>query len=59
MNYRYTKFFESAKYGTPVMRALFMEFPEIEQATFYNEQYMFGDVFMIKPDELDYTDMPM
>ena len=49
--YSYTKFYEYHRFGIPVMRPLLMEFPDSIGSFFYNDQYMFGDIFMIKADD--------
>eukprot|EP00347_Sterkiella_histriomuscorum_P017870 403347661 len=56
--YIYTKFYEHHKYGAPLMRPMFYEFPQNNYSSIFNEQYMFGDIFLVKPDEKDYTDLP-
>lgn len=40
---------KSTKTGVPMMRALWLEFPEDEKAGSIFDQYMFGDDFMVAP----------
>ncbi|CDW82926.1 neutral alpha-glucosidase c [Stylonychia lemnae] len=37
---------------------MMMEFPDVNNSAYYNEQYMFGEIFLVKPDDKDYTELP-
>ena len=40
---------EASENGSPVMRAMFYEFPEDEQCWTADEQYMFGPDYLVAP----------
>lgn len=47
--YWYTLFYEAYKQGTPMMRPMFMEFPDDEQLFATEDQFMLGGGIMVKP----------
>ncbi|KAI9311317.1 glycosyl hydrolases family 31-domain-containing protein [Dichotomocladium elegans] len=47
--YWYTLFFEASKNGTPMMRPMFMEFPDDEALFATEDQFMLGGGIMVKP----------
>ncbi len=47
--YIYSLFWESRKNGLPIMRPLFLEFPDDEQAYTINNQFMFGPSMLVAP----------
>ncbi|KAI8997781.1 glycosyl hydrolases family 31-domain-containing protein [Pilobolus umbonatus] len=47
--YWYTLLYEAHKNGTPMMRPMFMEFPEDEQLYATENQFMVGDAVLSKP----------
>ncbi|CAO3616261.1 unnamed protein product [Cunninghamella blakesleeana] len=47
--YWYTLFYDAYKNGTPLMRPMFMEFPEDENIFTTEDQFMVGDAILVKP----------
>ncbi|KAG0177650.1 hypothetical protein DFQ29_004616 [Apophysomyces sp. BC1021] len=47
--YWYTLFYDAYKNGTPMMRPMFMEFPEDENLFTTEDQFMLGSGIMVKP----------
>lgn len=47
--YWYTLFYETSNNGTPMMRPMFMEYPEDEALFATEDQFMMGDGIMVKP----------
>jgi len=47
--YLYTLFRETYDAGKPVMRAMFLEFPEDEKTYSLSDQYMYGPSFLVAP----------
>ncbi|KAF7723698.1 hypothetical protein EC973_001739 [Apophysomyces ossiformis] len=47
--YWYTLFYDAYKNGTPMMRPMFMEFPEDESLFATEDQFMLGSGIMVKP----------
>lgn len=47
--YWYTLFYETSTNGTPMMRPMFMEYPEDEALFATEDQFMMGDGIMVKP----------
>lgn len=47
--YWYTLFYEATKTGTPMMRPMFMEFPNDEALFATEDQFMLGGGIMVKP----------
>lgn len=45
----YTLFYEAYKNGTPMMRPMFMEFPEDESLSTVEDQFMVGSAVLVKP----------
>ncbi|KAI8988495.1 glycosyl hydrolases family 31-domain-containing protein [Mycotypha africana] len=45
----YTLFYETSKTGTPMMRPMFMEFPDDEALYAMEDQFMVGDSILVKP----------
>ncbi|KAG1223938.1 hypothetical protein G6F62_005877 [Rhizopus arrhizus] len=49
LSYWYTLFYEAYKTGTPMMRPMFMEFPEDESLFATEDQFMVGEAILVKP----------
>ncbi|KAI7861897.1 glycosyl hydrolases family 31-domain-containing protein [Spinellus fusiger] len=49
LSYWYTLFFEAHTSGTPMMRPMFMEFPEDEALFTTQDQFMVGSSILVKP----------
>ncbi|KAG1472197.1 hypothetical protein G6F56_001684 [Rhizopus delemar] len=49
LSYWYTLFYEAYKQGTPMMRPMFMEFPEDESLFATEDQFMLGSAILVKP----------
>eukprot|EP00954_Amorphochlora_amoebiformis_P004686 364878-Amorphochlora_amoeboformis.AAC.1 len=47
--YVYTLFYEANTEGVPVMRPLFMEFPDDESVLTKDDEFMLGDKILVKP----------
>jgi len=47
--YIYTSMEESSRTGVPLMRAMFMEFPQDRELTTNDSQFMFGDALLVVP----------
>ncbi|KAI8099525.1 glycosyl hydrolases family 31-domain-containing protein [Halteromyces radiatus] len=47
--YWYTLFYDTYKTGTPMMRPMFMEFPQDENLYTTEDQFMLGEAIMVKP----------
>jgi alpha 1,3-glucosidase len=47
--YWYTLFYDAHKNGTPMMRPMFMEFPEDESMFTTEDQFMVGEAVLVKP----------
>lgn len=45
----YTTFFEAYETGMSVMRAIFAEFPDLEESFTIDDQWMVGDSLLVKP----------
>ncbi|ORX61571.1 hypothetical protein DM01DRAFT_1332171 [Hesseltinella vesiculosa] len=53
--YWYTLFYDAFKTGTPMMRPMFMEFPQEEQIFAMEDQFMVGDSILVKPITTEQT----
>ncbi|KAI8051382.1 glycosyl hydrolases family 31-domain-containing protein [Gilbertella persicaria] len=49
LSYWYTLFYDAYKTGTPMMRPMFMEFPDDEQVWTMEDQFMVGSALLVKP----------
>ncbi|KAI8369142.1 glycosyl hydrolases family 31-domain-containing protein [Choanephora cucurbitarum] len=49
LSYWYTLFYEAYKTGTPMMRPMFMEFPDDENVWTMEDQFMVGSGLLVKP----------
>ncbi|KAK4514877.1 uncharacterized protein ATC70_002483 [Mucor velutinosus] len=49
LSHWYTLFYDAYKNGTPMMRPMFMEFPEDESVFTMDDQFMVGDSILVKP----------
>jgi alpha 1,3-glucosidase len=49
LSYWYTLFYEAYKNGTPMMRPMFMEFPDDEATWTMEDQFMVGDAILVRP----------
>ncbi|KAI9266106.1 glycosyl hydrolases family 31-domain-containing protein [Sporodiniella umbellata] len=49
LSYWYTLFFEAYRQGTPMMRPMFMEFPQDEALFTTQDQFMLGEAMLVKP----------
>lgn len=47
--YWYTLFYDTYKNGTPMMRPMFVEFPQDENLFSTEDQFMLGEAIMVKP----------
>ncbi|KAI7856514.1 glycosyl hydrolases family 31-domain-containing protein [Circinella umbellata] len=47
--YWYTLFYDASQVGTPMMRPMFMEFPDDESLFVTEDQFMLGSGIMVKP----------
>ncbi|CAO3597358.1 unnamed protein product [Absidia cylindrospora] len=47
--YWYSLFYDTYKNGTPMMRPMFMEFPQDENLFTMEDQFMLGEAIMVKP----------
>lgn len=47
--YLYTAFYQASSYGEPVVRPLFFDWPEDQRLETMDDQYLFGDAFMVAP----------
>jgi alpha-D-xyloside xylohydrolase len=49
MPYLYAKAVEASQHGTPVMRAMMLEFPDDPGCDYLDRQYMLGDSLLVAP----------
>ncbi|KAI7904128.1 glycosyl hydrolases family 31-domain-containing protein [Cokeromyces recurvatus] len=56
LSYWYTLFYDAYKNSTPMMRPMFMEFPDDETVFDMDDQFMVGESILVKPVTTEGTD---